>query len=159
MGVKISPRACQRLLKQLEEMRNVEEPAIRERISTARDHGDLSENAEYHAAREEMSLLHLKMAQLEEKLAQAQVIDPEQISTDEVQIYTKVLVEDLDRGVQKHYILVSQEEMDLKKGKISSESPIGRGVVGNPVGAVVEITIPAGLKRFKILAIERYDDE
>lgn len=155
----ISQKGYERLLKNLEHMKDVVEPAIRERISTARDHGDLSENAEYHAAREEMSMLHLKMAQIEERLSQVRIVTPEEISTDQVQIYTQVKVTDLTLKQEKIYIMVSNDEADFASGKISIQSPIGAGLSGAAVGDVVEIQVPAGVKRLQIESIERYDHD
>lgn len=155
----ISQKGYEKLLLKLEEMREVEVPTIRDRISTARDHGDLSENAEYHAAREEMGLLLIKIAEIEDRLGNSRVVNADDVSTDAVQIYTRVTLKDLDSGQQRIYTMVSQDEADMSRGRISIQSPIGEGLSGNAVGAEVEITVPAGIKRYVIMAIDKDESE
>jgi len=155
----ISQKGYENLLKKLEEMRDIEVPQIRDRISTARDHGDLSENAEYHAAREEMGLLLLKIAELEDRLGNSRVVNADAISTDSVQIYTRVTLKDLDSDQQRIYTMVSQDESDMSRGRISIQSPIGEGLAGNAVGDEVEIKVPAGVKRYVIMAIDKDEGE
>lgn len=142
------------MLERLESWRSVEIPKIRDRIATAREYGDLSENAEYHAAREEMGLLQLKILELEERLADCRVVSPAAVSTDNVQIYTRVTLRDLDSGQERIYTLVSLDEMDMASGRISIQSPIGEGLAGHVPGDEVEIRIPAGIKRYQILKID-----
>ena len=128
-------------------------PKISEKVATARDHGDLKENAEYHAAREELSLCETKIQQLQDRLARAQVIDQSEINTEEVSILNTVEVEDQKRKKIYKYTLVAEEEADIKQDKISITSPVGKGLLGKKVGEIAEIRVPAGILQYKILSI------
>jgi len=142
------------LKKELHELKYKIRPQISQKVATAREHGDLKENAEYHAAREELSMAETKIQQLQDQIARARVIDESEINTDEVSILNTVKVEDLRRKKQYVYMLVSAEEADFKKNKISISSPVGKGLLGKKVGDVAEIQAPAGVLRYKILSIE-----
>lgn len=142
------------LKKDLHELKYTKRPAISQKVATARDHGDLKENAEYHAAREELSFVETKILQLQDRLARARVINEDDVSTDEVSILNTVKVKDLKRNKEYNYTLVSAEEADIKQDKISLSSPVGKGLLGKKVGDVTEIQVPAGLLKYEILSIE-----
>jgi len=125
-----------------------------ERIAEARAHGDLSENAEYDAAKEEQGLLELKISKLEELLSKAQILDTNSMPKDKVHILAKVKVKNLKINKEFTYTLVSAEEADLKKQKIAYTSPVGSALMGAKVGEVVEAKVPAGTIKFEILSIE-----
>lgn len=127
---------------------------VLEKIAEARSHGDLSENAEYDAAREEQSQLEAKINELENKLASATILDPKQIKTDRVYILTSVKLRNLDDADEViEYTLVSSEEADSDLGKISVRSPVGRGLIGKSVGDKVTIRVPKGELHYEILDI------
>ena len=136
-------------------MRTVERPHLSQQIADARDKGDLSENAEYHAAKEEQGLLEARIAKLEEVVASARVIDASQVDTSRVFIHTTVRVKHTGTGAEKSFTLVAETESDIKTGKISVGSPIGKGLLGKSVGEVAEIVTPAGSTRFEIVEISR----
>lgn len=125
-----------------------------ERIAEARSHGDLSENAEYDAAKEEQGLLELKISKLEELLSKAQIIDTNSMSKDKVHILASVKVKNLNNKKEFKYTLVSAEEADLQKQKIAYTSPVGQALMGAKVGDVVTANVPAGQIKFEILSIE-----
>jgi len=125
------------------------------KIAEARGHGDLSENSEYDAAKEEMQMLELRISQLEQTLTRARVMDPTEVRTDKVYIFSKVQLLDMLSNKTIEYQLVSTEEADLLKGKISTDSPIGKSLLGKTVGDVVSVRVPAGMKQYKILQIGR----
>ncbi len=128
---------------------------IAAKIAEARGHGDLSENAEYDAAREEQRHLEYRIAKLEETLSKTRVIDGKDISTDKVYIFSKVKVKDQKSGKKIQYQLVSPEEADFDQNKISTTSPIGKGLMGKAVGEIAEIKVPAGVFKYEILEISR----
>ncbi len=150
----ISREGYEKLKKELEELKGVQRPALSRRISEARDLGDLRENAEYHAAKEQLALLENKIAKLEETLHSAQIVDKKHISGDQVSIYTTVSLKDLKNQRELKYTLVSKEESDFKQKKISIESPVGKALLGKKVGDVVEIQVPAGQLTYQITDIE-----
>ncbi|MGV3657815.1 MAG: transcription elongation factor GreA [Chitinophagaceae bacterium] len=135
---------------ELQHMRTVERPAASRAIAEAREKGDLRENAEYDAAKEAQGLLEAKIAQLEGQIATARIVDESTIDTSKVTILTKVKVTNLATKKQMTYQIVSEKEADLKVGKISVTSPIGKGLLGKEVGDVAEVTAPAGVLKFKI---------
>jgi transcription elongation factor GreA len=122
-------------------------------IAEARDKGDLSENAEYDAAKDAQGLLELKISKLEEVVSNARVLDESTIDTSKVSVLSKVKIRNKKNGTQMSYILVSEEEADLKTGKISVKSPIGKGLLGKKVGEITEIQVPAGKIEFEIQEI------
>lgn len=125
-----------------------------ERIAEARAHGDLSENAEYDAAKEEQGLLELKISKMEELLSKARVIDTSNFTKDKVHILAKVKVKNLNNKKTYNYTLVSPEEADLKKGKIAMTSPVGNALMNRKKGEIVQAKVPAGLIKFEILEID-----
>ena len=138
---------------QLKEMKTKGRQEAALKIAEARGHGDLSENSEYDAAREEMAMLELRISQIEQTLTRARVMDPNEIRTDKVYIFSKVQLLDMLSNKKIEYQLVSTEEADLLKGKISTDSPIGKSLLGKTVGEVVSVKVPAGMKQYKILQI------
>lgn len=141
------------LKKDLERMITVERPAISQQIAEARDKGDLSENAEYDAAKEAQGLLEMRIAKLEDIVANARIIDESKIDTSQVQILNKVKIKNTKNNQQMEYMLVSESESDIKNGKISVATPIAKGLLGKKVGDVVDIKVPSGLMSFEILEI------
>jgi transcription elongation factor GreA len=128
---------------------------IAQKIAEARSHGDLSENAEYDAAKEEQGLLELKIVKLESVLSRAQVIDTSNLNTDEVRILTKIRVKNKKTGKNYSYHLVSPEESDYENGKLSVTSPIGKELLGKKLGELVKVNVPAGIMEFEILEISK----
>ena len=141
------------LKKDLEQMISVDRPAISQQIAEARDKGDLSENAEYDAAKEAQGLLEMRIAKLEDMIANARIIDESKIDTSQVQILNKVKIKNTKNNQQMEYMLVSESESDIKNGKISVATPIAKGLLGKKVGDVVDIKVPSGLMSFEILEI------
>lgn len=150
----ISKDGLDKLRQELEELKSVKRPALSKKIAEAREFGDLKENAEYHAAREALSLLEVKIGQLEETIRRARIIDPKTISNDRVALYTTVLLKDLNRDMEVKYTLVSQEESNFQEAKISVISPVGKALLGKKKGETVEITVPAGTMKYEVLDIE-----
>ena len=138
---------------ELAHLENVERPDVVRAIVEARDKGDLSENAEYDAAKERQGMLEAKIAELKSLIASARIIDESKISTDEVQLLTKVTIRNLKNKAQMTYTIVTETEANLREGKISVTTPIAKGLVGHKVGDVVEIQAPAGTMKFEILEI------
>ncbi len=131
----------------------VERPAISKAIAEARDKGDLSENAEYDAAREAQGLLELKISQMQELVANARIIDESKISTDQVQMLNKVKIKNVANGQVMEYTLVGEKEANLKEGKLAAQTPIGKALMGRKKGEVVEVKVPSGIIKFEILDI------
>jgi transcription elongation factor GreA len=141
------------LEKELHELKTNGRKEIANKIAEARAHGDLSENAEYDAAKEEQTLFELRISKLENILSRARIIDTSQFSTDDVHILSKVTIKNLNNEKIIEYILVSPEEADFQAGKISVTSPVGQGLMGAKVGQKVKVKAPAGLLEFEILSI------
>ena len=135
---------------ELQHMKGVERPAASRAIAEAREKGDLKENAEYDSAKEAQGLLEAKIALLEGQIASARIVDESTIDTSKVSILTKVKVINLNTKKEVTYKIVSEKEADLKAGKISITSPIGRGLLGKKVGEVAEVQAPAGMIKFKV---------
>ncbi len=131
----------------------MERPKIIQEIAEARSHGDLSENAEYHAAKERQSFIEGRIIELESKLAHAQVINTVGISSDKIVFGATVLLQDINDEEEKRYTLVGQEEADLKNGRISVHSPVGRALIGHRVGDAVKVAVPSGTAEYEILEI------
>jgi transcription elongation factor GreA len=144
-----------KLREELQHLKSVERPKISQQIAEARDKGDLSENAEYDAAKEAQGLLELKISKMEDLLANARIIDESQLDTSKVSILCKVKIKNTANNMQMAYTLVAETEADLKAGKISVDSPIGKGLLGRKVGDVTEIAVPSGKMKFEILEISR----
>ena len=140
---------------ELDQLRDVERPRASQAIAEARDKGDLSENAEYDAAKEAQGLLELKIAKLEEFVANARVIDESQLDTSKVLILSTVKLKNKANNAVMTYTLVAESEADLKSGKISVSSPIGRGLLGKSVGDIAEIKVPNGTLQMEIIEITR----
>jgi transcription elongation factor GreA len=139
---------------ELKRLKTVERPSVIQAISEARQHGDLSENAEYHAAKERQSFIEGRLAELEDKLARAQVIDISRLGGDTVKFGATVSVLDEDSGDKAIYKIVGEDEADVRAGKISISSPIARAMIGKEVGDVVEVAAPGGAKSYEILKIK-----
>jgi transcription elongation factor GreA len=142
-----------KLKEELVQMESVQRPEISRQIAEARDKGDLSENAEYDAAKEAQGLLEGKIAQLKGLIASARIIDESAISTDEIQIMNKVTIKNLKTKKDMTYMLVSESEADLKSGKIAVNTPIAQGLLGKKVGDKVDIQVPSGTLSFEVLDI------
>lgn len=141
------------LKKELDQLISLERPAISLQIAEARDKGDLSENAEYDAAKEAQGLLEMKISRLEDLLANARIIDESKIDTSQVQILNKVKIKNTKNNQQIEYKLVSENESDIKSGKISVTAPLAKGLLGKKVGDVVDIRVPSGIMSFEIMEI------
>ncbi|HEU4574519.1 MAG TPA: transcription elongation factor GreA [Chitinophagaceae bacterium] len=146
----VTKETLEQMKAELQHMKAVERPAASRAIAEAREKGDLKENAEYDAAKEAQGMLEAKIALLETQIASARIIDESSIDTSKVSILTKVKLVNLNTKKQVTYQIVSEKEADLKAGKISVTSPIGKGLLGKTVGEVAEVHAPAGLIKFKI---------
>jgi transcription elongation factor GreA len=144
-----------KLKEELNQLKFQERPSISKQIAEARDKGDLSENAEYDAAKEAQGMLELKISKLEETLSNARLVDETQIDTSKVFILSKVKIKNLSNKAQMEYTLVAENEADLKSGKISVASPIAKGLLGKKVGDKVDIAVPSGKVTFEIVKISR----
>jgi transcription elongation factor GreA len=144
-----------KLRDELDYMRDVERPKASQAIADARDKGDLSENAEYDAAKEAQGMLELRISKMEEIFANARLIDESQLDTSKVLVHSTVKIKNVANKMQMTYKLVAQSEADLKAGKISVDSPIGKGLLGKKVGDSAEIEVPNGTVKFEILEISR----
>ncbi len=142
-----------KLKEEVDHLIRVERPKISAQIAEARDKGDLSENAEYDAAKEAQGLLELKIAKLQEKIRNARIIDESQLDASSVQIMTKVKLKNKKNNAVMEYTLVAENEADLKAGKISIETPIAKGLLGKKKGEIAKIQVPNGLLEFEILDI------
>ena len=144
-----------KLREELNYLKDVERPRASQAIGEARDKGDLSENAEYDAAKEAQGMLEMKISKMEETLANARVIDESQLDVSKVLVLSKVRIKNLANNMEMNYTLVAESEADLKSGKISVSSPIGRGLLGKEVGDIAEVSVPNGKIQFEILSIAR----
>ena len=150
-----SKEGLARLKAELHEMETVQRPSISNQIAEARDKGDLSENAEYDAAKEAQGLLEMKISKLKEVISNARIIDDTDIDTSKVYILSTVKIKHMVNGSEMVYTLVAENEADLKAKKISVDSPIGKGLLGKSVGDIAEITTPNGAIQFEIIEISR----
>ena len=144
-----------KLRDELNHLKDVERPNASNAIAEARDKGDLSENAEYDAAKEAQGMLEMKIAKLEETLSGARIIDESQLDTSKVLVLSKVKIKNQANGMEMSYTLVADGEADLASGKLSVNSPIGRGLLGKSLGDVAEIKVPNGIIKFIIIDISR----
>ena len=149
----MTAEGLQKLKDELQYLESVERPRVIAAIAEAREKGDLSENAEYDAAKEEQGILESKIALIKSKLADARIIDENDINTDEVQILTKVRVQNMKTGQEKVYQLVTEGEANILEGKIATTTPIAKGLLGKKVGDIAEVVVPVGKLQFKILEI------
>ncbi|MAU30923.1 MAG: transcription elongation factor GreA [Flavobacteriaceae bacterium] len=145
----------QKLKEELNHLKDVERPNASNAIAEARDKGDLSENAEYDAAKEAQGMLEMRISKLEETLSNARVIDESQLDNSKVLVLSKVKIRNQVNGVVMDYTLVADGEADLAKGKISVNSPIGKGLLGKSVGEIAQINVPSGIINFEIVEISR----
>ena len=150
----VTAETFERLKEELQHMKGVDRPAASSAIAEAREKGDLKENAEYDAAKEAQGMLEAKIKQLEGVLANARILDESNIDTSKVSILTKVTLTNMNTKKQVTYKIVSENEADLKLGKISVTSPIGNSLLGKVIGDVVEVIVPAGVLKFKVEKIE-----
>ena len=156
MGISYyTKEGLEKLRSELNQLKDVERPNASKAIAEARDKGDLSENAEYDAAKEAQGLLELKISKLEETLSNARLIDESQLDSSKILVLSKVKIENQSNGATMEYQLVAESEADLKSGKISVNSPIGKGLLGKSVGETAEISVPNGKLKFEIIEINR----
>ena len=144
-----------KLKDELNQLKDIERPKASNAIAEARDKGDLSENAEYDAAKEAQGMLEMKISKLEEVVANARIIDESQLDLSKVLVLSSVTIINLNNKMEMNYTLVAESEADLKSGKISVNSPLGKGLLGKKVGDVVEIKVPNGILKFEIISINR----
>mgnify|MGYP001465478512 FL=1 len=144
-----------KLRDELSQLKDIERPKASNAIAEARDKGDLSENAEYDAAKEAQGMLEMKISKLEAVLSNARLIDESQLDLSKVLVLSKVTIKNLNNQMQLKYTLVAESEADLKSGKISVSSPIGKGLLGKKVGEIAEVVVPNGTIKFEIISIER----
>ena len=149
----VTEEGLQKMMDELRQLETVERPNISKQIAEARDKGDLSENAEYDAAKEAQGLLEAKISLLKEKILYAKVIDSSRLNTDVVQILNKVRIKNTKNGAEMSYTLVSEHEANLKEGKLSVNTPIAKALLGKKKGEIVEVTVPAGKIPFEIVDI------
>ncbi|TLY23086.1 MAG: transcription elongation factor GreA [Nitrospirae bacterium] len=151
--IPITKKGYAALKAELERLKKVERPKNIKEIEEARGHGDLSENAEFHAAKERQSHIDARIRDLEHKLAETQIIDTSNLSTEKVVFGSTVTVKDVQNGKEHRYTLVGPDEGDLKNGKISVQSPVGRALIGKRVGETVEVKTPAKVVEYEVLNI------
>ncbi|MHA3789736.1 transcription elongation factor GreA [Flavobacterium hauense] len=144
-----------KLRDELDQLKSIERPKASAAIAEARDKGDLSENAEYDAAKEAQGLLELKISKMEELVSNARLIDESQLDTSKALVLSTVKIKNQANGMEMKYTLVAESEADLKTGKISVTSPIGKGLLGKSVGETAEINVPNGTLKFEVLEISR----
>ncbi len=157
MSSPITKKGFEALRSELERLKREERPKVIQAIAEAREHGDLSENAEYDAAKERQGFIETRIGEIQHKLADAQIIDTANLSAETVVFGSTVVLLDTNSQEEKRYMLVGQDEADLKDGKISVQSPVGRALIGHRVGDVVEVTTPAKVVEYEVLAI-RFED-
>ena len=149
----VTAEGLEKLMKELEQLETVERPGISQQIAEARDKGDLSENAEYDAAKEAQGMLELKISKLKDAIANSRVLDQSKLNTSTVQILNKVKLKNKNNGAIMEYTIVSDSEANLKDGKMSVNTPIAKGLLGKKVGDVAEVQVPSGKMEFEILEI------
>jgi transcription elongation factor GreA len=150
-----SPEGLKKLKDELHQLEQVERPRVTQEIADARDKGDLSENAEYHAAKEEQSHLETKIAKLKNVVANARILDESQLDTSKILIHSNVKLKNIANGMEFNYRLVADSETDVRNGKLSVNSPIGKGLLGKKVNEIAEIKVPSGIMKFEIVEISR----
>lgn len=149
----LTPEGYEKLKAELQELKTKGRAEVAKAIAEAREKGDLSENAEYDAAKDAQGMLEMRINELERMLASARVLDPDQISTDEVRLLSKVTIKNVANGATMTYTLVSEQEADLKQKRISITSPIGKGLLGKKKGEIAEVETPRGKMKFEIVDI------
>jgi len=150
-----SVEGLKKLKDELHQLEQVERPRVTQEIADARDKGDLSENAEYHAAKEEQSHLEFKIAKLKNVVASARIIDESQLDISKILIHSVVKIKNTANKMEFTYTLVADSESDVRNGKLSVNSPIGKGLLGKEVGEIAEIEVPNGIMKFEIVEISR----
>lgn len=151
----LTSEGLEKLKAEFQQLISVERPSISKQIAEARDKGDLSENAEYDAAKEAQGLLELKISKLEDMIANARIIDESRINTTHIQIMNKVKLKNLSNDSVVEYTLVGEAEANLREGKLAAATPIGRALIGKKKGDVVEVNVPSGVLKFEILEISK----
>ncbi|SMO61178.1 transcription elongation factor GreA [Saccharicrinis carchari] len=149
----LTEEGLKKLKAELHQLESVERPSISAQIAEARDKGDLSENAEYDAAKEAQGLLEMKISKIKNILANSRIIDESRIDTSKVQLLNKVKIKNLKNNAEMTYTLVPESEANLKEGKLSISTPIAKGLLGKKVGDTVDITVPSGVMTFEIVEI------
>lgn len=149
----VTEQGLEKLMKDLEQLETVERPSISQQIAEARDKGDLSENAEYDAAKEAQGMLELKISKLKNALANSRILDQSKLDTSTVQILNKVQIKNKKNGVVMEYTIVSDAEANLKEGKMSINTPIAKGLLGKKVGDSAVVEVPSGKMEFEIINI------
>lgn len=149
----MTEEGLKKLKDELTHMESVERPRVVAAIAEARDKGDLSENAEYDAAKEAQGLLEMRIAQLKDTIANARIIDDSRLNTEEIQLLNRVKIKNVANGASMEYTIVSETEADLRAGKISIATPIAKALLGHHVGDIVEVQAPAGKMKFEVLEI------
>ena len=150
-----TPEGLENLKQEIKHLETVERPKISQQIAEARDKGDLSENAEYDAAKEAQGMLEARISKLKNTFANARLIDDSEIDNSKVFILSTVKIKNIKNNMLLSYTLVAENEADIKSGKISVDSPIGKGLLGKKVGQVADISTPAGIIKFEIISINR----
>lgn len=153
MATYLTQEGYNKKMKELAEL-EAQRPAVKQAIAEARDKGDLSENAEYDAAKEAQGLLEMKIAKIKELIASARIIDDKHLNTDEVSLLNKVTIRNVANGMVMTYTIVTEDEANLREFKLSSSTPIAKGLLGHKVGEIVEVKAPAGIMKFEIVKIE-----
>ncbi|MFH1644913.1 MAG: transcription elongation factor GreA [Candidatus Omnitrophota bacterium] len=151
----LSKEGFEKLQKELEYLKTTKRRALAKQVGEARDHGDISENAEYDAAKDAQGMNEKRISELEDKLGHARILDDANMSKDEILIGANVKLEDMEFGDTIDYVLVSEVEADFAAGKISVTSPVGQALLGHKKGDLVEISVPAGVLKYKVLEISR----
>ena len=156
MKTPMTLRGAELLRAELQRLKSIERPANSQAIAEARSHGDLSENAEYHAARERAGFIEGRISEIESKLANAQVVDPKLVDAEGRCVFGATVDVEVDGGYKATWQIVGEDEADIKAGRISYSSPIGRALIGKESGEIVEVHTPGGLKRYEIIDV-RYE--
>ena len=151
--VYMTEEGYKKMMEEINYLESVKRPEISRQIAEARDKGDLSENAEYDAAKEAQGLLEMKISQLKEKVANARIIDDSKLNTHTVQILNRVKIRNTKNNMTMEYTIVTESEANLKEGKIASSTPIAQGLLGKKIGDIVEIKVPSGIMTFEIVNI------
>jgi len=151
----VTEEGLAKMKRELEQMINIDRPAISRQIAEARDKGDLSENAEYDAAKDAQGMLEARIHKLEETIRHSRVLDESRVDTSSIKILNKVKLKNLNNNIIVEYLLVSESEANLKEGRIAVTTPIGKGLLGKKKGEIAEIQAPVGKIRFEVLEISR----
>ena len=151
--VYMTEEGYKKMMEEINYLESVKRPEISRQIAEARDKGDLSENAEYDAAKEAQGLLEMKISQLKDKVANARIIDDSKLNTHTVQILNRVKIQNNKNNMTMEYTIVTESEANLKEGKIASSTPIAQGLLGKKIGDIVEIKVPSGIMTFEIVNI------